>query len=236
MIANSLFSKSPSPASQADPYSFPPVLQSFLSTKPVTGIASTINSDRVPLITDPSGSDPTSSFSTSFFSHRSFNSAPTDVEPEAFRGLSHRQRIIYFGIAVLCASLFFSFALIFVPLLATPSGMRKFVFMYILGNIALVCAFAFAYGPWTYAKGLLARDRLPSNAAYFFSLFFGIYGVLWWRSAVCALLAVVIQVGLGAWYLKNFIWSGTKIFSFMSKATSLATGGSSSLPIWLLGC
>ncbi len=226
MFSNPLFGKTPAPPSnQSDAYSFPPVLQSFLNSNSPSSKAG-MSSDRAPLITETdSTGDPTAT--TSLFSRRSFFSfsTPADNEPAAFRGLTRSQRLLYFGISAVCASLFFCLALIFIPLLATPSGMRKFVFMYLLGNVALVFALAFAYGPWAYAKSLMTREKLPANAVYFGSLFLGVYGVLWWRSTLCALLAVGIQIGLGIWQLKQFVWSGTKIFSFLNKASALRPGG-----------
>lgn len=232
MFDSYTYSKSTPQKSRDDSYALPSVLQSFLnkdsSGKPLA-------SDRVPLITDTPDNQPTqnASSSTSFFSRPLFMfSAPAENEPESFRGLSRSQRLLFFGISAFCASLFFSLALIFIPLLATPSGLRKFVFMYVLGNVALMFAFAFAYGPWTYIKGLVAKDRIVSNLVYFSSLFFGIYGVLWWRSTICALLAIIIQIGLGFWHLKQFVWSGTKLFSIFNKFSSFGFGGSgSSLPV-----
>ncbi|VDK34360.1 unnamed protein product [Taenia asiatica] len=222
MFSTTLFKKSP-PETSSDYYVFPPVLQSFL--KKDTHSDAPCTSDGAPLITD-SVSDPSQPSSTSsLFSRRLFMfSAPADNEPESFRGLSRGQRLLYFGISAFCASLFFSFALIFIPLLATPSGLRKFVFMYILGNVALMFAFAFAFGPWTYVKSLLARDRLPSTLTYAGSLFLGIYGVVWWRSTFCALLSIAIQIGLGLWQLKRFIFGGTKVLSFLSVFSSLRPG------------
>nr|CDS28677.1 SFT2 [Hymenolepis microstoma] len=214
-----------------DTYAFPPVLKSFLN-KDSSG--KSISSDRVPLITDISQNEPSQqTTSTSIFSRPFIMfSAPSNTEPGSFRGLSRSHRFLYFGISAFCASLFFSLALIFIPLLATPSGLRKFVFMYILGNIALMFAFAFAYGPWSYIKGLVTKDRIASTLVYFSSLFLGIYGVFWWRSTLCALLAIGIQVGLGFWQLKQFIWGGSKLLSFMNKFSSLRPGGSgSTLPV-----
>ncbi|VDO06158.1 unnamed protein product [Rodentolepis nana] len=215
-----------------DTYSFPPVLKSFLNKD---SSAKSVSSDRIPLITDIPPNEPSrqTTSSTSIFSRPYFMfSTPSNSEPESFRGLSRSHRFLYFGISAFCASLFFSLALIFIPLLATPSGLRKFVFMYILGNIALMFAFAFAYGPWSYIKGLVTKDRIVSTLVYFSSLFLGIYGVFWWRSTLCALLAIGIQVGLGFWQLKQFIWGGTKVLSFMSKFSSLRPGGSgSTLPV-----
>lgn len=221
MFSTPLFNKSP-PTTSSDYYVFPPVLQSFLNKDTHSDASST--SDRAPLITDSDG-DPPQPSSTSFFSRRLFMfSAPSDNEPDSFRGLSRGQRFLYFGISAFCASLFFSFALIFIPLLATPSGLRKFVFMYILGNVALMFAFAFAFGPWTYVKSLVTRDRLPSTLTYAGSLFLGIYGVVWWRSTFCALLSIAIQIGLGLWQLKRFIFGGTKALSFLSMFSSLRPG------------
>ncbi|KAH9285631.1 Protein transport protein SFT2 [Echinococcus granulosus] len=222
MFGTTFFNKS-SPTPSSDYYVFPSVLQSFVNKDTHFNTSST--SDSVPLITDSDGNSSQPPSTSSPFSRRfSMFSAPSDNEPESFRGLSRGQRLLYFGISVFCTSLFFSFALIFIPLLATPSGLRKFVFMYVLSNVALMFAFAFAFGPWTYAKSLVTRDRLPSTLAYGGSLFLGIYGVVWWRSTFCALLAIVIQIGLGLWQLKQFIWGGAKAFSLFSIFSSLRPG------------
>ncbi|VDL20294.1 unnamed protein product [Hymenolepis diminuta] len=230
MFNSSMFSKSSTTSYET--YALPSVLQSFLN-KDSSG--KSVSSDRVPLITDTPENEPSQQTTTSasIFSRPLFMfSAPSETEPESFRGLSRSQRLLYFGISAFCTSLFFSLALVFIPLLATPSGLRKFVFMYILGNVALMFAFAFAYGPCSYIKGLVSKDRIASTLVYFSSLFLGIYGVLWWRSTLCALLAIVIQIGLGFWQLKQFIWGGTKLFSLFNKLSSLKPGGSgSTLPV-----
>ncbi|VDM36104.1 unnamed protein product [Hydatigera taeniaeformis] len=222
MFSTNLFNKSP-PTSSDDHYVFPPVLQSFLKKDSISNAPST--PDRAPLITDSSGDSSQPPSTSSLFSRRLIMfSVPSDSEPESFRGLSRGQRLFYFGVSAFCASLFFSFALIFVPLLTTPSGLRKFVLMYILGNVALMFAFAFAFGPWAYVKSLATRDRLLSTLTYGGSLFIGIYGVVWWRSTFCALLAIVIQIGLGLWQLKQFIWGGAKALSFLTILSSLRPG------------
>lgn len=219
-------------ASTNHAYTLPSVLQSFLNRDS----EKTVSSDKVSLITDtPENvlSRPSNSFSSIFTRPLFTFSAPVESEPESFRGLSRSQRLLYFGISAFCGSLFFSLALIFIPLLATPSGLRKFVFMYILGNVAFMFAFAFAFGPWTYVKSLLTKDRLLSTFAYGVSLFLGIYGAIWWRSTICAFLAIAIQIGLGLCQLKQFIWGGAKLFSLFSKISSWRLGGSvgSSLPV-----
>ncbi|KAL5111249.1 hypothetical protein TcWFU_000805 [Taenia crassiceps] len=194
MFIPTIFNKS-TPTTSSDYYVFPPVLQSFLNKDVHSDTPST--SDRAPLITDSDGDLSPPSSTSSLFSRRLFMfSAPSDNEPESFRGLTR----------------------------ATPSGLRKFVLMYILGNVALMFAFAFAFGPWTYMKGLVTRDRLPYTLTYAGSLFLGIYGVVWWRSTFCALLSITIQIGLGLWQLKRFILGGTKALSFLSIFSSLRPG------------
>ncbi|KAM7540987.1 hypothetical protein Aperf_G00000040013 [Anoplocephala perfoliata] len=232
MFNTSLLNKSPT-SSTNDVYTLPPVLQSFLSRD---SSRKTVSLDKAPLITDVPENDvsrPSDSSSSIFTRPLLMFSVPVASEPESFRGLSRSQRLFYFVVSIFCASLFFSLALIFIPLLATPSGLRKFVFMYILGNVALLFAFAFAFGPWTYIKSLLTKDRILSTLAYGGSLFLGIYGVIWWRSTICAFFAIAIQIGLGLCQLKQYIWGGTKVFSFFSKIPSWRPNGSvgSSLPI-----
>ncbi|VDD74761.1 unnamed protein product [Mesocestoides corti] len=228
-----MFSNSSPSSTASSSYSLPPELQSFLTKGSAPDNQS--NLSKTPLITECEGNAPQPTTTpASIFSRRLFLfSAASEYEPETFRGLSRRQRLFYFGISVLCSSLFFSFALIFVPLLSTPAGLRKFVFMYILGNFTLLCAFAFAYGPWTFVKKLVTLDKLPSTLIYCGSLFFGIFGVLWWRSTMCAFLAVIIQIGLGVWQLKQFIWGGAKMLSLVNKMSSFRFGRSSNsnLPI-----
>nr|VZI20716.1 unnamed protein product [Spirometra erinaceieuropaei] len=224
-------------------YSLPPVLEGFLKKPASSGrYQSSISSSSVLLPSSSSSCEPLnpeSRLSSGIQSVRrffSFNSTPSDsYEPEIFRSLSRRQRLLYFFVSLLCASLLFSFSLIFIPLLATPSGMRKFVLMYVLGNVALLFSLAFAYGPCTYLKSLLTRQRFPSTVVYGFSLFMGLYGVLVWRSALCAALALIIQVGLAFWNLRQFVYSGGQIISFFGKVSSVPIPGmresSSTLPV-----
>ncbi|VDN10062.1 unnamed protein product [Dibothriocephalus latus] len=219
-------------------YSLPPILESFL-TKPSPGRypSSSPSSSAVLIPSSDSGNPPNSESRLSsvrrFFS---FGPASADsYEPDIFRSLSRRQRLFYFIISLLCASLLFSFSLIFIPLLATPSGMRKFVLMYVLGNVALLFSLAFAYGPCTYIKSLLTPQRFPSTVVYGFSLFLGLYGVLVWRSAACAALALITQVGLAVWNLRQFLYSGGQMLSFFNKVSSIPIPGmrdsSSTLPV-----
>ena len=218
MFSTSLFIKSP-PTSTVERYALPSVLQSFLH-KDAHSVDPPAISDGAPLITDPTTD--VSQLSSSYSPHWLFGSSKlSQDEPESFRFLSRGQRLLYFCISTFCALLFFFLALIFIPLLATPSGLRKFVLMYVLGNVALLFAFAFAFGPWTYFKGLVARDRLLTTMIYGGSLFLGIYGVVWWRNTLCAFLAIGIQVGLGLWQLKRFIWSGTKVISLFTRFPSV---------------
>ncbi|BHF61482.1 hypothetical protein SprV_0100445700 [Sparganum proliferum] len=224
-------------------YSLPPVLEGFLKKPASSGRYQSSPSSSSVLLPPSSSSceplNPESRLSSGIQSVRrffSFNSTPSDsYEPEIFRSLSRRQRLLYFFVSLLCASLLFSFSLIFIPLLATPSGMRKFVLMYVLGNVALLFSLAFAYGPCTYLKSLLTPQRLPSTIVYGFSLFMGLYGVLVWRSAFCAALALIIQVGLAFWNLRQFVYSGGQIISFFSKVSSVPIPGirepSSTLPV-----
>ncbi|VDM02657.1 unnamed protein product [Schistocephalus solidus] len=232
-------SKSKSGAVSSSDYSLPPILEGFLKKPSVGRYPSPSSSVLIPSSDSCDTPNSESRLSSGVQSVRRFFSfvpAPADsYEPEIFRSLSRRQRLFYFVASLLCASLLFSFSLIFIPLLATPSGMRKFVLMYVLGNVALLVSLAFAYGPCGYLKSLLTPQRFPSTAIYCFSLFMGLYGVLVWRSAACAALALITQVGLAFWNLRQFVYSGGKIFSFFSKVSSVPMPGiwesSSTLPV-----
>ncbi len=214
----------PYPDPQGD-NSLPPILQSYLSK------ASSVDNQNEPLIDIEAQEYAAPSLAQRLFS----TNAPPADEPGCFSSLSRTQRMIYFGISILCASLMFSFALIFIPLIATPSGMRKFVLLYSFGNVALWAAFAFAFGPWNYMKSACCtREKAPITAAHVLSLFFGIFGVLIWHSAFCAVAAILVQAGLAFWQLKQVLFSGAKIFNVVRKTASMrfpGTRSSNQLPL-----
>ncbi|CAH8544821.1 unnamed protein product, partial [Heterobilharzia americana] len=116
-----------------------------------------------------------------------------DTDPSTFKGMSRYQRLMGFFLCLLAASLCLCLAMLFLPVIATPFGMRKYVLLHTLGSILLIGSFSFLWGPWNYVKSLFATERLPFIVSYLLSLCGGLYFVIVWHSAVFAALALVFR-------------------------------------------
>ncbi|KAF5400622.1 Vesicle transport protein [Paragonimus heterotremus] len=125
----------------------------------------------------------------------------SDSDPLMPKGLSRRQRIIGFIVCLLVASLCLCLAVVFLPLLTTPFGMRKYALLHSLGSLLMLASFSFLWGPWNYMKSLVTLDRLPFTVLFFLSLFVALYAVLVWKSAVLAALAITVQLCLIFWQI-----------------------------------
>ncbi|CAH8570251.1 unnamed protein product [Heterobilharzia americana] len=106
------------------------------------------------------------------------------------------------------ASLCLCLAMLFLPVIATPFGMRKYVLLHTLGSILLIGSFSFLWGPWNYVKSLFATERLPFIVSYLLSLCGGLYFVIVWHSAVFAALALVFQICLIVWQIITTVPGG----------------------------
>ncbi|CAH8563133.1 unnamed protein product [Dicrocoelium dendriticum] len=111
--------------------------------------------------------------------------ALSDSDPLMPNGLSRRQRLFGFVLCLLSASFCLCLAMVFIPLLSTPFGMRN--------------SFSFLWGPWNHLKGLLAPQRLLFTTVFLSSLFFSLYAVLVWQSAVCAASGLLMQICSVCW-------------------------------------
>ncbi|TPP67189.1 Vesicle transport protein [Fasciola gigantica] len=125
----------------------------------------------------------------------------SDNDPLMPRSLSRKQRLLGFAICLLAASFCLCLAMIFLPLLTTPFGMRKYVLLHSLGSILLIGSFSFLWGPWNHLKSLFTLEKLPFTIGFTLSLFGGLYAVLVWHSAFFAALALVSQLGLICWQI-----------------------------------
>lgn len=121
-----------------------------------------------------------------------FSQAESD--PLMPKGISRKQRILGFLICFLCASLCFCLAILFVPIIATPFGLRKFVLLYMFGSTMFIASFSFLWGPLNHFRSLFQSERLGFTLSYLGSLFLGIYGVIVWKSALVASLALIFQI------------------------------------------
>ncbi|KAA0186931.1 Vesicle transport protein [Fasciolopsis buskii] len=125
----------------------------------------------------------------------------SDTDPLMPKGLSRKQRLLGFAVCLLAASFCLCLAMVFLPLLTTPFGMRKYVLLHSLGSVLLIASFSFLWGPWNHLKSLFTWEKLPFTVGFTLSLFGGLYAVLVWHSAVFAALALATQLGLICWQI-----------------------------------
>ncbi|VDP81629.1 unnamed protein product [Echinostoma caproni] len=125
----------------------------------------------------------------------------SDDDPLMPKSLSRKQRLLGFVICLLTASFCLCLAMVFLPLLTTPFGMRKYVLLHSLGSLLLIGSFSFLWGPWNHLKSLCTLEKLPFTIGFTLSLFGGLYAVLAWHSAAFAALALISQLSLICWQI-----------------------------------
>ncbi|CAH8857814.1 unnamed protein product [Trichobilharzia szidati] len=149
-----------------------------------------------------------------------------------FKGLSRYQRLMGFLLCLLAASLCLCLAMLFLPMIATPFGMRKYVLLHTLGSILLVGSFSFLWGPWNHIKGLFSVERLRFTISYLLSLFGGLYSVIVWHSAVFAAIALISQVCLIVWQIITTVPGGrTGLIALFRGSLWTLKGVSRGLPV-----
>ncbi|TGZ74886.1 hypothetical protein CRM22_000694 [Opisthorchis felineus] len=132
----------------------------------------------------------------------------SDTDPLMPKAFSRRQRLLGFVLCLLAASFCLCLAMAFLPLIGTPFGIRKYVLLHTLGSILLIGSFSFLWGPWNHLKSMFSRERLAFTLSFLFSLFAGLYAVLVWHSALCAGLALLVQISLICWQIVDSIPGG----------------------------
>ncbi|TNN13721.1 Protein transport protein [Schistosoma japonicum] len=155
-----------------------------------------------------------------------------DTDPLMFKGMSRHQRLMGFFLCLLAASFCLCLAMLFLPVIATPFGMRKYVLLHTLGSVLLIGSFSFLWGPWNHIKSLFSIERLPFTLSYFVSLLGGLYAVIVWQSAVFSALALISQICLVVWQIVVSVPGGRTGLSALLR-TSLWTvkGISKGLPV-----
>ncbi|CAH8298672.1 unnamed protein product [Schistosoma turkestanicum] len=155
-----------------------------------------------------------------------------DTDPLMLKGMSRRQRLMGFFLCLLSASLCLCLAMVFLPVIATPFGMRKYVLLHTLGSILLIGSFSFLWGPWNHIKGLFSTERLFFTLSYLVSLFGGLYAVIVWQSAVFSALALISQICLVVWQIIIAIPGGaTGLTTLLRGSLWTVKGISKGLPI-----
>lgn len=129
-------------------------------------------------------------------------------DPLMPKGLSRRQRLLGFSLCLLAASLCLCLAVVFLPVVMTPFGLRKYVLLHSVGSVLLIGSFSFLWGPWNHLKGLFKRERLLFTFSFLLSLFLGLYAVIAWQSAIFAAIALFMQISLVVWLIVTIIPGG----------------------------
>ncbi|VDQ06384.1 unnamed protein product [Trichobilharzia regenti] len=203
-----------------EPTLLPEALRSFLK--------SSSNADE----SRKSSSEPTTSREIEAQGHLASWFSQAESDPLMFKGLSRYQRLMGFLLCLLAASLCLCLAMLFLPMIATPFGMRKYVLLHTLGSILLVGSFSFLWGPWNHIKSLFSAERLPFTISYLLSLFAGLYAVIVWHSAVFAAIALVSQVCLIIWQIITTVPGGrTGLIALFRGSLWTLKGVSRGLPV-----
>lgn len=155
-----------------------------------------------------------------------------DADPLMLKGMSRQQRLMGFFLCLLSASLCLCLAMVFLPVIATPFGMRKYVLLHTLGSILLIGSFSFLWGPWNHIKSLFSTERLFFTLSYLVSLFGGLYAVVVWQSAVFSALALISQICLVVWQIIATIPGGKiGLSAFLRGSLWTVKGISKGLPV-----
>ncbi|CAI2729779.1 unnamed protein product [Schistosoma spindalis] len=103
-----------------------------------------------------------------------------DADPLMLKGMSRQQRLMGFFLCLLSASLCLCLAMVFLPVIATPFGMRKYVLLHTLGSILLIGILTRLFDWFGFFSKLFFENEQigghkgPAvNLPDFFSLFFG---------------------------------------------------------------
>ncbi|VDP56586.1 unnamed protein product [Schistosoma mattheei] len=155
-----------------------------------------------------------------------------DADPLMLKGMSRQQRLMGFFLCLLSASLCLCLAMLFLPVIATPFGMRKYVLLHTLGSILLIGSFSFLWGPWNHIRSLFSTERLFFTLSYLFSLLGGLYAVVMWQSAVFSALALISQICLVVWQIITTIPGGKiGLSAFLRGSLWTVKGISKGLPV-----
>ena len=108
--------------------------------------------------------------------------------------------VISIGSALFCLSLFFLPMVIISP--------RKFVSLFSLGSLLILCSFLFFYGTKNYVEKLCSRQRIAFTTLFFGSLILGIF---------CAIL--------NRYFFLSLICAGVQLISLVVFVLSFIPGG-----------
>eukprot|EP01121_Diplochlamys_sp_Union-15-3_P018968 TRINITY_DN7032_c0_g1_i2.p1 TRINITY_DN7032_c0_g1~~TRINITY_DN7032_c0_g1_i2.p1 ORF type:complete len:157 (-),score=16.42 TRINITY_DN7032_c0_g1_i2:60-530(-) len=123
-----------------------------------------------------------------------------DISGQYCPSLSWKERAIGF---VICASLGFGFA--FLGGMLILLSLRLFAILYTLGNILALSSTFFLIGPLRQLKSMFKLHRAIAALVFLASMALTLFFALYKKSALLAVIFVIIQFGAFLWYALSYI-------------------------------
>ncbi|KJE95778.1 hypothetical protein CAOG_006191 [Capsaspora owczarzaki ATCC 30864] len=145
------------------------------------------------------------------------NSALYGGSNESCMELSRTQRAIGFVLFLAAGAFCFALSFLYTPMLILKA--RQFALMFSLGSVFVLTSFFILVGPVTQSRRLIASERAPFTAFYFFTLFITIYSALIWQSFIYTIVFAGLQVAALVWYVISFVPGGSVGLKILGRFT-----------------
>lgn len=144
----------------------------------------------------------------------------TDAEDRcnfgSYFSLTYKQRIYCFGL-FFCLGLLFS---ILGTIMIFFIDLKGFAIAYSLGNICMILATLFLFGPMKQVKSMFdSPQRLASVIIFILMIILTLIAALYLKNGLLCVLFLILQIGSYAWYSITSIPGGQTVCKYCCKET-----------------